>query len=152
MDTISNEKFLVKLELDAEVYGRLQRAAEYYGVSVEEYLKYLFGFVEEQRDYRLMKLDREQIIRLVIRKDGEIASLKFQNYELFSDNKILTIKLSGCDSMVKMYSETLNRLRQQKKGVETETIGGGSNESDKGSAYDADKEFIRKMFARYLFM
>jgi hypothetical protein len=152
MGLAPNEKFVVKLELNAELYGGLRKASEYYGVSIEEYLKGFLGFLEDRKDNRLMNLDREQIIRLVIRKDGEIASLRFQNYELFSDNKILTIKLSACNSMVKMYAEALNKLKQRKEGLEAEAVEGGSNKSGKELVNDADKEFVHKMFSRYLFM
>jgi|GEM_PF-6599990 len=93
----------VRLNISDELYDSLTRIAQLYGQTVEEFILNILKFSEMKPEERVSELERDSLVRLMLRKNGEIAALRFRSHELYEDNKALILRLSGCESLVEAY-------------------------------------------------
>lgn len=103
---------------------RLRLNAEFYGMDLTSYVTSILGFLEKD-SLHLGEASRDDLLRALLLKDGEIAALKFQNYDLYSDNRVLLMRLSGCEATNRMLYEKLKK--EDKANVDPTDAGSGND-------------------------
>ncbi|HUW65000.1 MAG TPA: hypothetical protein VMW83_09940 [Spirochaetia bacterium] len=118
------ESALVKISagLLTDTYQALEELARSRGWSIEEAVRIIIdeGIASRRAVESLAKMDglsdAEKVIRLLaMLKDAgsDYASLKFQNYAFFQDNKILQMNLTGYKSKIDFLEMYIGKLKEE---------------------------------------
>ncbi len=151
MDSTKSSKIVeLKVELDEDEASKVKAMAEMYSLSTPELLHHLLRFLSEPLNRKFSELSEQEVVRLLIAKDGEIASLKFQNYDLYRDNKILSMRLSGCDAMVAALSRLIESTKEQLAGGDTPKGAPTGQPANLPEGYSPDAGLREKMLSKYL--
>ncbi|MEM3857475.1 MAG: hypothetical protein QXI37_03100, partial [Thermoprotei archaeon] len=81
MSEPGNENTTICISLQNEVAKSLSETASFYGVGVQEYVAAICGFLADRRR-NIKAPGKEELLKSLLFSEGEVASLKFQNYTM----------------------------------------------------------------------